>query len=70
MVISAKNVALQSPLESKSNEINHDVYGLLVLTNFKLSFVTNATNQVNKFGCQYDDCINRLVNGGDTEFCL
>lgn len=46
VVISAKNVALQSPLESKSNEINHDVYGLLVLTNFKLSFVTNATNQV------------------------
>lgn len=45
---SARNVILHSSLEDKSKDVENGVYGLLVLTNFKLSFLTNDDNQVNE----------------------
>lgn len=47
---SARNVILHSSLEDKSKDVENGVYGLLVLTNFKLSFLTNDNDQVNAGG--------------------
>lgn len=44
----ARNVILHSLLEDKSKDVENGVYGLLVLTNFKLSFLTNDNDQVNE----------------------
>lgn len=47
VVITAKNVILHLSLESKSKDVENGVNGLLVLTNFKLSFLSNDGEQVN-----------------------
>lgn len=46
VAITVKNVVLHTSLESKK-QLDNGVCGLLVLTNFKLSFVSNESDKVN-----------------------
>lgn len=46
-VASAKNVILYTTLSNKHQERENGLIGVLVLTNFKLSFLTNDNDQKN-----------------------
>lgn len=44
---------LHTSLASKSKDVENGVYGLLVLTNFKLSFLSNDNEQVLRCLCSF-----------------
>lgn len=61
----AKNVALYTTLSNKRQDQENSLVGLLVVTNFKVSFLTNDNDQVrfcftSRFLC--------LGNSSDTKF--
>lgn len=45
-VQSARNVVLYTSLLNKKNDQNNGITGLLVVTNFKLTFLSNKSDQV------------------------